>query len=280
MSQRIANLFVPNRANNYKATLLHNLSLALILTVVLLAQSIFTFTTRASHQVLGTTTDITPSKIVDLTNQERQAVGLPPLQESPELTQAAQAKLEDMFEFNYWDHYSPSRRAPWKFILDTGYSYQFAGENLGRDFSTSERLVAAWMDSQGHKDNILKSDYRDIGIAIGEGQIDGEPTVLIVQFFASRAPAGQLTVPHEPVDSEELFTVAGGLSDRAAGKQTSSIWTTQMIALTAIISLMLILTIDIIVLKKIKKIPRISAKYWAHMVFLFTCTLVSYFLSQ
>lgn len=275
MSSRVVNLFVPNRTNNYKAALLHNLSLAAILIAVITIQSFLFFTHRAT-QVLGTTTDLTSEKIIELTNHERQAVGLPILTESPDLNQAAQAKINDMFEFNYWNHYSPSRRAPWKFIIDSGYSYQFAGENLGRDFSTSEKLVAAWMASQGHKDNILKPEYKDIGIAIGEGLIDDTPTVLIVQFFAARPPAGQLSIPHDEANSEEVFTVAGGLSDRIEGKSSSSIWTTQVIALSAILSLMFILTLDIIVLKKFKKIPRISAKYWAHMVFLFTCSLISY----
>lgn len=281
MPLQLANLFVPNRANNYKATLLHNLSLALILVFVLSIQSVVYFISHTPNQVLGISTDLNPEKLIELTNQERQAQGLNVLAPNEQLTHAAQAKINDMFEFNYWNHFSPSKRAPWKFILDNGYQYQFAGENLGRDFSASDKLVAAWMASEGHKANILKPEYQDIGIAIGEGQIDGKSTVLIVQFFGSPAPAGSLTttVGHDPVNQEEVFNLAGSLSDRIEGKPVPSVWTTQMIALIAIVALMTILTIDIIVLKMVKKIPRISSKYWAHMMFLISCTTISYLLS-
>jgi len=281
MPLKLANLFVPNRANNYKAKLLHNFNLTLMLVSVLAFQSISFIFRPTATQVLGVSTDLTPPNIIELTNQERTSSGLAPLATNEELSQAAQLKLNDMFEFNYWNHYSPSKRAPWKFILDSGYSYQFAGENLGRDFNTSEKLVQAWMASEGHKANILKSEYTDIGVAIGEGQIDNQPTILIVQFFASPAPVGSIsTVGQDPVDQSEVFNLAGSLSNQVEGSHNLSYFSTQMIAFIAIGALMLILTIDIILLKHHKKIPRISAKYWAHMTFLISCSAIGYILTK
>lgn len=280
MSHWLVNLFVPNRANNYKANLLHNSSLALALFFIMGLQAFFFFTNPA-RQVLGTTTDLTPEHIIELTNQERTAQNLPPLQPNSQLELAAKAKLADMFEFNYWNHYSPSKRAPWKFILDSQYSYQFAGENLGRDFNESAKLVSAWMASPGHRANILKPEYKDIGVAVGQGMIDNKPTVLIVQFFASPAPAGSIVaVGQEPANPEEVFQLAGSLSAQNQGQVVTSFWTTQMIALFSIIFLAIILTVDILILRKVKKIPRISSKYWAHMMFLISCSAITYILTK
>jgi hypothetical protein len=80
---------------------------------------------------------------------------------------------------------------PWQFIINSGYQYLYAGENLGKDFSSAEKLVTAWMNSPLHRDNLLNPNYSEIGVAVIEGPyLDKKDTTLIVQMLASPLPPG------------------------------------------------------------------------------------------
>jgi len=96
---------------------------------------------------------------------------------------AAQRKAENMFQENYWSHYSPDGKTPWDFILGTGYRYEYAGENLAKNFLFSNGVVDAWMNSATHRDNLLKKEYTEVGYAIVNGVLNGEQTTLVVQEF-------------------------------------------------------------------------------------------------
>jgi hypothetical protein len=104
------------------------------------------------------------------------------------LSSAAQAKLQDMFAKNYWDHTSPTGEKAWIFIDKTGYSYSVAGENLARGFVSADGMVDAWMDSPTHKKNILDKDFRETGIAVGNGVINGKSATVAVQLFGKPSP--------------------------------------------------------------------------------------------
>jgi uncharacterized protein YkwD len=104
------------------------------------------------------------------------------LQEEPLLKEAAQKKLQDMFDNNYWDHTSPSGIKAWNFINESGYSYDIAGENLSKGFVSAESMTEAWMNSPTHKANIMNSAYKDTGVALGNGMIDGRLTTVAVSF--------------------------------------------------------------------------------------------------
>jgi len=121
--------------------------------------------------------------IITYTNKERSGQSLTPLTESTELDEAAKLKLADMFANNYWDHVAPSGVQAWDFIKKTGYSYQYAGENLAKGYYDSASTVSAWMNSQSHKDNLLNVKYAEIGVAVGSGTLNGKPTTLVVQLF-------------------------------------------------------------------------------------------------
>ncbi len=138
----------------------------------------------STTKVLGVSTKLQKEEILRLLNLERGKKGFGPLVFHEQLNQAAQVKGENMFATNYWAHVSPQGVQPWSFISQAGYIYQSAGENLGRDFQNEASLVAAWMNSATHRANILNGNFSDIGLAILDGEINGEPVLLIVNFFA------------------------------------------------------------------------------------------------
>lgn len=154
--------------------------------------------------VLGYASSITASDVVVQTNQERAAQGLPPLTVNQQLSQAALAKGQDMLADQYWAHFAPDGTEPWDFIRDSGYSYVAAGENLARDFSNTNDMVAAWMASPTHKANIMSPKYREIGIAVIDGQFQGVETTLVVQMFGSPRQAPAVITDQAPIEDVNL----------------------------------------------------------------------------
>ena len=115
--------------------------------------------------------------MVALINGERESKGLKPVVESKRLNESALAKCNDMIAKNYWDHVSPDGTEPWAFFNKVGYSYHYAGENLVwiyGDTLAMEKLMA----SPTHAENILKPEYKEVGI--------GRCGDYIVQHFAER----------------------------------------------------------------------------------------------
>ncbi len=185
LKKKIEELLIPERENNFHARLLEPVSLLVLLLIFLGAQLSLRFVAFARPGVLGYSSEITPEKIVALTNEERIKHGLEPLTINNVLSQAAQLKAGDMFAFDYWSHQSPSGREPWSFLEEAGYNYRLAGENLARDFYGSEAVVQAWMESPTHRENIINSKYREIGVAVVDGTLGGIKTTLVVQFFGT-----------------------------------------------------------------------------------------------
>jgi len=124
--------------------------------------------------------------IITYTNQVRINNGLDPLLPNKELTIAANAKVYDMIDKQYFNHISPDGKTPWTFIVDSGYEYSKAGENLAVGFNNYTDVINAWMKSQSHRDNILKAEYENIGIGIARGVLDGKEVLVIVQMFGTK----------------------------------------------------------------------------------------------
>ena len=139
--------------------------------------------------------EITAQKMIELTNESRVELGLSPLIVNDKLTAAAAAKADDMFTFQYFDHNSPSGVTPWFWIKSAGYDYLCAGENLAIDFVTAEGTHMALLRSITHRDNILKPDYTEIGIAVKKGIFDGNESIIIVEEFG--APLNRESVESE-----------------------------------------------------------------------------------
>lgn len=150
-------------------------------------------------------------EIVELANRDRLKVGLGELSRSEVLDKAAKMKGEDMLKNDYFSHDSPKGVEPWHWFGVVGYDYKYAGENLAMDFSAADAVNRAWMKSPTHRDNIISSNYSEIGVAVLEGDIDGKQTRIAIQLFAT--PLGDQESYseliskelNEPVKIEEVF---------------------------------------------------------------------------
>jgi hypothetical protein len=186
---KLSHFFLPHPDTHKKA---HLISISGFLTYIFLfitLQFLFSFISFTKPGVLGVSSNITVSEIIRLTNIERQKNNLPPLSENTKLDDAARRKAGNMFEENYWAHYSPSGKDPWGFINASGYKFSYAGENLARNFTNSSDVVQAWMNSPSHRDNLLNPNYQEIGVEVVEGTLLGQKTTLVVQEFGKPVQA-------------------------------------------------------------------------------------------
>lgn len=103
-------------------------------------------------------------KVVDLTNQERAKSGLPALQVDTTLSKVAREKSLDMQRNNYFSHTSPTYGSPFDMMKKFGITYKAAGENIAKGQRSPEEVVNAWMNSEGHRKNILSSNFTHIGV--------------------------------------------------------------------------------------------------------------------
>ena len=124
--------------------------------------------------------------VVRATNQARLDVepNLAPLIVNSELTRSAEAKVADMIEKNYFEHETPEGYNVEHFVDDAGYEYITVADNLASgDFVDAEALVVAWMNSPGHRANILNHDVSEIGIAVSYAEFQGRAQYVAVQHF-------------------------------------------------------------------------------------------------
>lgn len=103
-------------------------------------------------------------QVIDLTNKERQKNGLPALKADSSLSKVAQAKSNDMNAKHYFSHTSPTYGSPFDMMRDFGVTYRSAGENIAMGQPTAQQVVTAWMNSEGHRKNILSPNYTNIGV--------------------------------------------------------------------------------------------------------------------
>jgi uncharacterized protein YkwD len=121
---------------------------------------------------------------INQTNIQRQQNGLSALKENTLLNQAAMNKAKDMFAAQYFEHISPIGKGPDGLAEDVNYEYIAIGENLALgNFKNDEELVIAWMNSPGHRANILNAKYEEIGVAVLQGMYEGRKTWMAVQEF-------------------------------------------------------------------------------------------------
>lgn len=130
---------------------------------------------------------LSSSNVIELTNVQRKGNGnLPLLKENKYLDLSAEKKLRDMFERQYFEHLSPSGKVVGDLSEESGYQYILIGENLAMgNFESDSDLVNAWMKSKGHRDNILNSNYTEIGVALARGQFEGKDILMAVQHFGT-----------------------------------------------------------------------------------------------
>lgn len=174
---------VPHKANQFRPHAVRRYGIAAILIGVLLLQ--MGYNAWVSGNVLGTEAQVTSAKLLAATNHEREQQGQPLLELNPALTKAAQLKVKNMFAAQYWAHNAPDGTTPWHWFGVAGYSYAEAGENLAKNFTNADGVVAAWMASPTHRANILKGAYRDVGFAVMDGELEGRPTSIVVAMYGT-----------------------------------------------------------------------------------------------
>lgn len=287
MLARLNYFFLPYSSNNQKAKILHHSSLSSLIGLFLIFQLALSSILIAKPAVLGFASQISPERVIELTNAERAKVGAPPLKLNSLLNEAALRKAGDMFAFNYWAHNSPSGRDPWSFFKETGYNYLYAGENLARDFATPEAAISAWMASSTHKENIVNPKYQEIGIAVVDGTLGGVETTLVVQLFGTPVQPAVASKPQVPAPvpgeigekgiTEIAEAYTGGISlARATGEEHP---VANPFSLTKTIGIFLFgllsgaLMVDFVLVAR-RKTVRLSGRSLAHALFLLAMILL------
>lgn len=145
-------------------------------------------TTKASDLVVkeDVASPYSGQQIIEVTNSVRVALGLHPLLIDEKLSQAAQAKAEDMVKHKYFGHLAPTGELFSAFIKRSGYTYRQAGENVAMQHTTIDSLMNAWLLSPSHKANIVNANYNDIGIGVAYGTIEGREGWFVVQLFGTK----------------------------------------------------------------------------------------------
>ncbi len=127
---------------------------------------------------------LTERGIMRETNNHRENDGLAPLKKDDELDEVARIKLDNMIDKGYFAHISPSGKGVADIAEEVGYDYLIIGDNLARgNYKDDEDVVSAWMESPGHKENIMDERYEDIGIAVKKEPYEGRGIWMAVQVF-------------------------------------------------------------------------------------------------
>lgn len=108
-------------------------------------------------------------EVVELVNEERGERGLEPLEIHNRLSGLANVKSQDMADKSYFSHTSPTYGSPFEMMDEFNFQYRTAGENIAAGQRTPEQVVQGWMDSDGHRANILHEDFTHIGVGYIEG---------------------------------------------------------------------------------------------------------------
>lgn len=176
---------VPHQRNNYHPHLLSHRMLALLSILVVSVKILGVSVVAFSPATTSLAAPITTESIINLANVARAENGVGELKPNSLLSKAAQNKANDMLARQYFAHNTPDGQTPWSFIKAVGYSYTTAGENLAIDFTQVENMQAAWMNSPGHRANILNKNFTEIGIGIAKGMYDNHQTTIVVQMFGN-----------------------------------------------------------------------------------------------
>jgi len=126
----------------------------------------------ASEAHASVDTDALVNRALDLINAERAQHGCGPLTINPQLNQAALRQSQAMAQQHFFDHKDPDGTTPGQRVRDTGYVFQMMGENIEAGTDTAEEAVKVWMNSPGHRANILTCAYKETGLALVDDQED------------------------------------------------------------------------------------------------------------
>ena len=163
-----------------------NLTIKVILIASLLISPVYSLSANANTEAVATGETEYTTKLAIEINNIRLEQGLNGLATSSELMQAAQMKAEDMAAKGYFAHTSPEGISPWHWFYEAGYKPRLAGENLALSYSLESDIVTAWLNSPGHKRNIVKENYTETGFGVAVGTYNGQAVYYIVELFGHR----------------------------------------------------------------------------------------------
>lgn len=187
MIKKAKHYLIPHKGNDYKPHLLSPKGFGIV-TTVLFALFLGGMLQMKVLSSTGWLSAILPSILIDNANASRSTSNLPELVYNPVLEAAAKLKAEDMAAKSYFAHNSPEGVTPWNWFREAGYEFVYAGENLAVNFYDSAPVHDAWMNSPGHRANILNGNFTEIGIAAKEGIYEGQSTIFVVQMFGRPLP--------------------------------------------------------------------------------------------
>lgn len=178
----------------------------------------------SNKSVLAVSTNVSSSGLLSATNKQRAANKAPALHINDKLNAAAQAKAQDMVNRNYWSHNTPDGSPPWSFIINSGYQYQKAGENLAYGFITSDDAITGWMNSPSHRENLLDKDFVDVGFGTANSpdfNHTGPSTVIVAMYGRSTSETPLLTATgqgSEPLSYTTTEKEASAVKPKAVSK--------------------------------------------------------------
>jgi len=173
---------------------------------------------------------VSAAEVATLTNKERTQKDIPVLQRNSLLDQAAQMKAQDMAANGYYAHVSPDGVTPMHWVEKAGYKYLIIGENLVVNRTDAEQVVDAFMGSPGHKANILRTDFTEIGIGVANGIYKGKDATFTVQIFAAPYPQA---VPKKEVPTAAVKPVSAPVKATTPAKPVTAASVPRPVAATA-----------------------------------------------
>ena len=174
---------------------------------------------------------VSAAEVATLTNKERSEKDIPVLQRNSLLDQAAQMKAQDMAANGYYAHVSPDGTTPMHWVEKAGYKYLIIGENLVVNRTDAGQVVDAFMGSPGHRANILRTDFTEIGIGVANGIYKGKDATFTVQIFA--APYPQQATPKKEVVKEVVKPVSAPVKATTPAKPVAVVSVPRPAAVTA-----------------------------------------------
>jgi uncharacterized protein YkwD len=183
------NFIIPGTHNQHKPHLIRRSSLLAIALLLVGLQVGYNYIIAGQARILGYATNVSAQAVRTEINESRLQNGFSELTADEQLNKAASLKAEDMFTKGYWSHNAPDGTQPWKWFESAGYDYQNAGENLAKDFKTSEGVTRAWLNSASHKKNMLNPEFENVGVAVVNGSLGDKETTLVVTLFGTRKSA-------------------------------------------------------------------------------------------
>jgi len=202
--------FIPHFENQFQPYFLRPKIIILIFVSIIALENLFFITGYYLIPSSNFLANLISQSIVNLTNVNRLNSSLSQLKINPLLSQAAQLKANDMAQKGYFSHNSPENITPWDWFKKVGYDYLYAGENLAINFTDSEEVVNAWLNSESHRQNILNPNFTEIGIGIAKGNYQNQPAIFIVQMFGTPKKIAPLssskleTTPSKQIPTENI----------------------------------------------------------------------------